>query len=273
MSTLLQDLRYGLRQLRRNPGFTVIAILTLALGIGAITVVFSILNNVLIQPWPYKDAGRLVTFVIRDLSQGSGEDRPNLSISEFLDFQKQNRVFSDMIGIREHDAFLSIGTQAVDVRGADVTAKALEFLGVKPLLGRTITLEDGKPEAPPVFMMDYRLWKRQFNGDQKIVGTVFTLNGERRTLVGIMPPRFHYGEGRESPAVWMPFAMVKSSTAMTDIGPFDPDFQAMGRLRPGVSLQAAASDLDIIARRLAKVYPDTYPKQFKVLTMMLTDAT
>jgi putative ABC transport system permease protein len=273
LESFLQDLRYGLRQLRRNPGFTVVAVLTLALGIGATTVAFSIFHNVLIQPWPYKDADRLVNFMISDSSHGSGEVRPTLSISEFLDFQKQNHVFSDMIGIREHDAFLTIGTQTLDVLGADVTANAFQFLGVKRLLGRTIIPKDGKPGAPPVFMMNYLLWKQQFNEDQKIVGAVFTLNGERRTLAGIMPPRFQFGEGRLTPSVWMPIAMVKSSTAMTDIGPFDPDLKPMGRLKSRVSLQAAASDLDVIAKRLAKVYPKAYPKQFTVLPMTLTDAT
>src|SRR5690349_1389932 len=225
LETLAQDLRYGLRQLRRNPGFTAVAVLTLALGIGATTAAFNILNNVLIHPWPYSNADRLTNFVIQDLSHGSGEDRPTLSISEFLDFQKQNHVFGDMIGIREHDVFLTIGKQTLDVLGADVTANTFRFLGVKPILGRTIIPEDGKPGAPPVFMMDYRLWKQQFNGDEKIVGTVFTLNGERRTLVGIMPPRFQYGEGRLSPFVWLSIAMVENSPAMTDIGPSDPDFQ------------------------------------------------
>ncbi|HEX5413617.1 MAG TPA: ABC transporter permease [Terriglobia bacterium] len=273
LETLLQDVRYGLRQIRRNPGFTITAVLTLALGIGATTAVFSILDNVLIRPWPYRNADRLTRFMIHDLSQAAEKIARRLSVSEFLEFRKQNHVFSEMIGIREHDVFLTIGKQILDVLGADVTANTFRFLGVKPLLGRTIMPGDGNPWAPPVFMMSYRLWRQQFNGEQKIVGTVFTLNGERRTLVGIMPPRFQYGEGRLSPSVWMSIAMVENSTAMTDIGPFDPDFQPMGRLKSGVSLQAAASDLGVIAGRLAKADPKAYPKRFKVLTMTLTDAT
>jgi putative ABC transport system permease protein len=263
-----RDLRYGLRQLRHAPAFAVVAVLTLALGIGAVAVIFSVVDNALLHPFPYRDADGICDFHIHDLDRAGEIGRLILSVPEFLDYQEQNHVFSDMTGRAPGDVLYTGREATQELTGAWVTTNTFQFLGVPPVLGRWITPEDGKPDAPPVFLMNYRMWQEQFHGDAKILGTSFTLNGVPRQLVGIMPPRFQtFGAD-----VYLPMTLSHS-------GAYGPGWLANRgaptylfaeeRRKPGVGLQAVAADLNVIAQRLAKVYPRDYPKHFNILPVGL----
>src|SRR6266436_3145004 len=263
MTSLWQDFRYGLRMLGKNPGFTVIAILTLALGIGATTTIWSVVDSVLLNPLPYKNADRLVTPSILLPDQIS---IPRFPVPVFLDFKEQNHTFQDVIGL----AYTGVhyrGTGATEqFFGGWVTPNTFEFLGIKPLLGRQITHEDGKAGSPPVFVMSYRLWSKLFNRDPKILGTTPNLNGTARTLIAIMPPRFRLGDCE----VWMPLELNRS-TFITGFGVQPNEVWTVGRLKPRISLQAASADLGIVVKRLEKTYPAWFRTSYRLVVNSLTD--
>src|SRR5271169_4658406 len=177
-----QDLRYAARGIRKDRGFALVAIFALALGIGATTVIFSVIENVLIEPFPYREADRLVLACVHDLTKPTDYDQSFYTVPEFLDIREQNHVFQEVMGVAPLDILYQDKEGTQQFTGASVTANAFEFLGMTPLLGRNIVPDDGKPGAPPVFSMSYRLWKKQFNGDPNLVGTTLLLNGEPRTL-------------------------------------------------------------------------------------------
>lgn len=270
MQGLQQDVRYALRSLARDRRSALLAILALGLGIGAATVIFSAVYGVILDTFPYKNSGRLVSFSFHDATQAGEYGREFLSIPEFLDFRQQNHVFEDMSGgfggFAGSKFLYTTGTSTMQLDGGYLSANTFEFFGVPPLLGRWPTPDDAKAGATPVFAMSYKLWTQQFNRDPKIVGQTFTLNGVARTLVAIMPPRFRPGWDD----VWITFPLDRSLTAA------DPVFRdafvwPMARLKPGVNVEAAAADLDVVAHQLAKVYPDFYPKQFRVTARTLSD--
>ena len=268
LDNLFRDFRYAFRTLLKDRRFASIAILTLALGIGAATVIFSIVDSVLLEPFPYKNVDRLATFHIHFLGGSDENDRSYFGAPEFLDFKEQNHVFEDMIGLAGSSIIYN-GTEGTERLAAGlITSNAFEILGIKPLLGRPITLDDGKPGSPPVFVMSYPLWVREFNRDPKILGTTFTLSGQPRTLVAIMPPRFKFGEYCE---IWIPVTLEKPASAELSLerGPW---FWPVGVLKPGVNVQSVATDFDVIARRLAKVYPGGYLREFNVLAETFTDS-
>jgi putative ABC transport system permease protein len=263
MTSLWQDLRYGLRMLRKNPGFTIIAILTLALGIGAATTICSVFDSVLLNPLPYKNVDRLATPSVL-LPDQIGI--PRFPVPVFSDFKEQNHTFEDIIGL----AYTKVhyrGTAATEqFFGGWVTPNTFEFLGIEPLLGRQITQEDGKPGSPPVFVMSFRLWSKLFNRDPKILGTTLNLNGTPRTLVGIMPPRFRFGDCE----VWMPLEMNRSSF-ITGFGVQPNEVWTVGRLKPGVSLQAASADLGVVVKGLEKTYPAWFRTNYRLVVNSVTD--
>ena len=158
LNWLRQDLRFGLRTLRKDFRFASLAILALALGIGATTVIFSAMDAILLEPYPYKDADRLTHFFIHDTTRPLEDGRGAFSVPEFMDFREQNNAFEDMIGYSEMDVLYSKGAGAEQFDGCWVTGNTFEFSGVMPLLGRWITPEDAKPNSPPVFVMSYPLW-------------------------------------------------------------------------------------------------------------------
>jgi len=190
VENFLRDIRFALRSLRKDRRFTVTAVIALVLGIGATTVIFSVIDSVLLRPFPYKDADRLTTVYEHFVS--GALDKPWLAPEEVVDFKEQNHSFEDLIAYSQLEIFYKGGEGTQWTVGARVTPNTFEFLGVKPLLGRQIGLADGAPTAPPVFVMSYRMWEKEFGQDPKIVGTIFTLNGEPRTLVAIMPRRFNF---------------------------------------------------------------------------------
>ena len=257
-----QDFRYAARGLRKDNGFALLAILALALGIGATTVIFSVIENVLIEPFPYRDANRLALAYVHDLTKPTDFDRSFYTVPEFLDLRERNHVFEQVLGVSPLDILYQDKEGTQQFTGASVTANGFELLGVKPLLGRNIVPDDGKPGAPPVFSMSYRLWKKQFNADPSIVGTTLVLNGEPRTLVSVMPPRFLLWNAD----IWVPIVLNRSDPAIQQTS-----LWTLGRLKPGVTLRQVVSDFEVIAKGLSKQYPAEYPTKFSVVSKTLTD--
>ncbi len=262
MDTMWRDLRYALRGLRSQPGFTVLAILALGLGISAATSIFSVVYNVLLNPWPYRDGNRIVLVEIHDTKRSQPGGRAAYTTPEFIEYARQNRVFEDTLGANQSDVLYTTPEGTERLQGCDVTANTFDFLGVAPLLGRGMNPEDGKPGAPPVFVMSYKMWVKHFNRDPKVLGRTLVLNNQPRTLVGVMPPRFTFF-GAD---LWIPH----------NPDPAEPDarrryFVMDGRMKPGVTIAQVASEYEVLARRMAKLYPDLYPESFSVRVETLTD--
>ena len=258
-----QDLRYGLRSLRNQPAFTTLAILTLALGIGAATTIFSVIQNVLLDPFPYRDADRVAAIRIHDSTNPQPFGRTALQTPEFLDYVEQNQVFEEVIGGMPEDVLMTTSEGTEQVTGGAVTGNTFQFLGVSAQLGRTLTPADAAPGAPPVFVMAHKMWVKHFNSDPSIVGRTLVLNGTPTTAIGVMGPRFT----KNAADLWRPVALTRA----------DPEinkryFVFQARLKPGVTLAQAAADLDVVAHRVAKVYPNNYPKQFDVIVVSWVDS-
>jgi putative ABC transport system permease protein len=257
---LARDFRCAVRNLRKNRRFSLVAIFALALGIGASTVVFSVVYNVVFHALPYKDFDRSVVFEIRNTANvGESKGRGYFSAGEFRAFREQNHVFEDMIAYgTEGRLFYDDGKSTrVLPSGARVTANTFDYLGVAPLLGRTISEEDGRAGAPPVFVMNYRLWQREFGGDPKILGKSFILRGTPKTLVGIMPARFNAFDA----SLWMPMRADQAEGHL------------IARLKPGVGVEAAGAELDAIAHRMQKADPrGSFPENFTVVSQTLLDS-
>jgi putative ABC transport system permease protein len=241
MDTLLQDLRYAARSLWRFPAFASVAVLTLALGIGAATVMISVIYHVLFHTLPYRDIDRAMVFSMQtSTSAGGWKEHTIFSAEELFAFREENGVFDAVIGWHDLSLLYDDGASTRLFRGARVTADAFEFFGVPPLVGRGVTPADGDAGAPPVFAMNYRLWQAEFGADPALIGKAFSLNGETRILAGVMPPRFDAFRAD----VWLP-------TRAEDAG----GLALMGRLKPGVTAGAAAAELDLIAHRFAIAHP------------------
>jgi putative ABC transport system permease protein len=272
---LVQDFRYALRALRKSPRFSFGAVLALALGIGGSTVIFSVIYNGLMRPFPYRDAHQLTTFSIHDLqnpdSQEPGHgDRGGFTSAEFLAFQEQNRSFDDLIGFMSKDLILNSGEDTLQVHAALVTPNAFQSLGVPPLLGRAIIADDGKLGRPAVFAMNYKLWQRHFNSDPQIVGKPFEVGGEARTLVAIMPARFQINP--EGCDIWIP-ANPSASDATISLNAAEPMhlWWPLGHVKRDVTQQSQSADLNLIGQRLAKSLANLYPPQFSIILRPYAD--
>lgn len=256
METLLQDVRYAWRMLRKSPGFTAVACLALALGIASTTAIFSVVDVVLLHSLPYPESNRIV--VIGQASRASGVSYGNMSPANYLDLAAQNHVFSRMAASRGWQANLTGGDRPERLRSTMTTASLFSLFGVRPMLGRALLPDDEKAGSDHVVVLSYGLWKRRFGSDHNLVGQNITLNGERYVVVGVMPPNFapdDYGE------LWLP------SPWGVPPHPLNPDkdprplrdtsyLEVWGRLKDGVSLEQARSELDAISRHLEKQYPD-----------------
>ncbi|MGA8026217.1 MAG: ABC transporter permease, partial [Bryobacteraceae bacterium] len=262
MGWLWQDIRYGVRTLLQDRGFLGTAALALALGIGSTTAIFSVIDNVLLEPFPYTDGQRLMAIQIHDSTSNQPFGRQAFSPPEFLDYQEQNHVFDRSIGVRSERVLMTGAGAPESFDGAAVTGNTFAFLGVPPLLGRAATLDDAKPSAAPVFVLSYKLWQKRFAGDPTIMGKTFTLDGKPTTCIGVMPQRFAWW-GKE---LWIPTAVNRADT--------DPNanfFFLLGHLKPGLTAKTAQPDVAILAHRLEKVYPKYYPKRFDVSLPSLVD--
>ena len=264
MEMLLQDLRYALRTLRKSRVFATIAIVTLALGIGASTAIFSVIENVLIAPFPYPDSSRLMYMSIHDTQSSEPGGRAGYSSSEFLDYAAQNHVFDRITAASEEEVLYKRGEGTERLYGADVTPGTFEFFGLPALYGRVAQPADYEPGAPPVFVMRYKTWVSRFNGDLGILNKTLVLNGIPRTLIGIMPPRFAWYEAD------VLFPTTPKPGAQTASG-YSKSWFLLGHLKPGVTVKQAEADLAIIASREAKISPQDYPTRFTIQVRSLTD--
>lgn len=257
-ANLLQDVRYALRQLQRNPGFAAVAIITLGLGIGASTAIFSVIDNVLLEPFPYRDARQIVYPRVHGSTQSPDEGRQGFSSDELLEFARQDHSFESVIGTADDPVLYKHGAGVEWLYGADMTPGSFEFFGMPALYGRVLQPADYNSGAAPVFVMRYKTWKSRFNGDTGVLNKIFVLNGTARTLVGIMPPRFGWYDAD----LWIPKTPHPGiSTAFAGL----PErWFVLARLKPGASIAQAAADLTAVVNRLAKIRPQDYPAQFQV---------
>lgn len=247
LEDLWQDARYALRSLRKHPGFTVIAIFTLALGIGANTAIFSVINAVLLRPLPYADADRLVVLTETVAERPIGVSYPN-----FVDFRNQSTTFENVAAVRHRESFNLTGTgDSERLQGRLVSANFLSTLGVKPIRGRDFSAEDDRTGAAPTVMLSYALWQRRFGGDEKIVGQQLTLNRERFTVIGVTPENFEYGIDAD---LTVPIGL---STERFSARGRDPGIQSIARIKQGVSTETANAELNTIAARLEQQYPES----------------
>jgi putative ABC transport system permease protein len=267
MEALAQNIRYALRNLRKAPGFAVVAILTLALGIGASTAIFSVMENILMEPFPYPDAQRFMSIQIHDTERNGRGGRGGFSGPEFLDYVAQNHVFDRAIGNDNLDVLYRSGEGTQRFDGDYVTPGTFEFLGMPALLGRVMQPADYEPGAPPVFVLRYKTWVKEFGADPNIINKTFVLNDTPRTLIGIMPPRFGWGDAD----LWIPQKPARAIVTTAIAGAFPRYWFFLGHLKPGVSVKQAEADLTVIAKGLAPVYPKDYPKHFSVEIHSLTD--
>ena len=252
MSSLSQDLRYAARVLLRSPAFTAVALATLALGIGVNTAVYSIVYTVLLKPLPYEAPERLVMLWGNpDTSRSrSGAASP----ADFLDWRSENTVFEDVAAINRAQVAYTGGGEPVRLEGAQASAGLFRILRVAPSLGRIYTEEEDAPGAPLVVVLSDALWRERFDADPRLIGRPITLNGEKRTVVGVMPPGFDFPRVATGAPVqfWMPFQFdrARASRGGHYLG-------VVGRLRDGVTLAGAQAQMDAIAARLQKRYPET----------------
>jgi putative ABC transport system permease protein len=258
LENLTRDFRHAFRTLRKDSRFALVSILTLALGIGSTTAIFSIIDCVLLNPYPYKDADRLASFDVYAAEQFRAWRYP---VAAFFDFKEQNHTFENVVGLVYREVRYKSHDATEVFWGGSVTPDAFEFLGINPLLGRSITSEDAKPGAPPVFVMSYNLWTKRFGRDPKVLGTTHILNGTPMTLIGIMPPRFQFGVWCD---VWMPIELTRL-TFVPGAGMVPNEVWTVGRLKPGVSPAAAAADLENIAKPLQTTFPIYFPDQFRIV--------
>jgi predicted permease len=256
-----RDVAYGVRTLKKTRGFTITATLTLALGISAVTVIYSVVRNVVLDPFPYSRSDRLVNVV---LYNGSERLRgPYFAPAEFLDYQEQATVFEDVVGT-SRDSMLwqgENGAERLDI--AWMTANGFDFLGVKPLLGRAFAPEDVAPGAPRIAVMCHRAWVRSFGADPGVIGRTLMLDGTPWTVVGVMPPRFEWNIAD----LWLPAAINRSDDPRTTRG--TRAFQA--HLRPGVSPEEAEAQLKVIGARRAREFPNDYPPQYRFDVIKVVD--
>jgi len=252
------DLRYAIRLQRKNPGFTIVAVIALALGIGANTAIFSVVNTVLLRPLPYKDPERLVMVWEEATKAGYPQDTP--TAANFVDWRTQNQTFEGMAAITD-DSFNLTGTGDPErLVGQRVSTDLFPLFGVEPQIGRVFTAAEDQPGNERVVLLSYGLWQRRFGGDAGIVGKTLQLNGAGYTVVGVMPARFQFPTADDE--VWVPVAFTQEDAANRN----RHYLRVVGRLKPGVTLAQAQADMSTIATRLQQQYPQTNTDLGAVIT-------
>jgi predicted permease len=248
MNTLLQDIRYGIRTLLKMPGFTAIAILTLALGIGANSALFSVVTGVLLNPLPYPESDQLMSVYAKTSSFGNS----SITYLNFLDWQKNNRSFSEIAARRGENYILTGVGEGEQVRGVMISADFFKVMRVEPIAGRTFSPEEDRVGAAPVVMIGAGLWARKFGSAPDIVGKPITLTGKSYLVIGIIPASFSLYE--RTIDVYIPIGQWDDPTFRDRKVSFGTN--AYGRLKPGVTIQQAQADMDVVARNLAAAYPE-----------------
>lgn len=246
MSELLQDLRYGYRTLRNSPGYTAVAIATLAIGIGANTAIFSFVDGVLLKPLPYADPDRIV----RVLEKPPGGGRNGISTLNYLDWQKQNTVFEYMAAQTGGSVTLTGINDPVQLRGSRVSPHYFDIFGIKPVLGRTFAPDEDQPGKNHVAVLSHALWESQFGSDPAVIGRKVMLDGESNTIVGVLPEGSAFD--RSYSQIWRPLTFEPQNMTRNFHW-----FGASAKLKNGVTLEAARAQMDAIGARIAHDYPDS----------------
>lgn len=244
VETCWQDLRFALRMLRKSPGFTTIAILTLSLGIGANTVIFSAVYALLLKPLPFKDSDRLVFIVKKNPPRGW--TRNPISPAEILAWSNQSGAFEDLAAYTQKSCVLTEAGEAEEAPCDVISSNLFPVLGVSPIRGRTFSVDEDKPEGPRVAILSYGLWHRRFAADEKVIGRAVDINGESYTIVGVMPSNFShlYASSYDAiPELWL----SGIGLSPTDAG---NDYFGIGRLKPGITLQQAGAQMNIVSVRI-----------------------
>jgi putative ABC transport system permease protein len=247
METLFKDLRYGIRSLLKQPGFTLVAVITLTVGIGGNSAMFSVVNAVLLRPLQYPEAGRIV--VLEGINPSKGITQSNMSIPDFADWQNQNQVFDQMAGFFAGGFVLTNGDETERIHGTAVTADFFSIFRTPSLLGRSLQVDDAQPGREPVVVISYGLWQRRFGADRSVVGSKVMLNGKSTTIVGVMPAGFDYPAQTET---WEAFPLEPAKEARDD-----RSLSVVARLKPGASVAQAKAQMDTINQRLAESYHET----------------
>ena len=259
----MSNLRLALRQLIKNPGFAAVAILTLALGIGANTAIFSVVNAVLLRPLPYPDANRIM---VLNESSGPGQDY-SVALPDYFDWQKDNTVFEHLAATHKESRNLSgiPGRDPERISGAAVTRNFFNVIGLAPEIGRIFSEEEDKPGAAPVVVISDRLWRRAFNADPSVLGRGITLHDQSYTIIGVMPPQMSSPQDSD---FWM--SMLRRSNNGVWMQRFiHPMIFVWGKLKPGVTVNQTRTEMKGIAARLEKAYPDTNGQETAVVTPLL----
>ena len=247
METLIKDIRYGVRSFRKRPGFLVIAISTLALGIGATTAMFTVVNAVLLRPLQFSEPERIV--FVNGVNPKQGITESNVSVPDTVDWQKQSQSFEQIAAYITGGFFLTTGDETERVRGAGVSTDFFPLFKMNPISGRTFQPQDVQEGAESVVVISYSLWQRQFGGTSDVVNRKITLNGRPSTIVGIMPAGFDYPGDSD---IWSAFPLNAATQAREN-----RFVSVVTRLKPGVPLAQAQAELDTINQRLAQNYVDT----------------
>jgi putative ABC transport system permease protein len=248
MKTLWQDMRYGLRMLLAKPGFTLVAVITLALGIGATSTIFSFVNGILLRPLPYQDPEQLV--LIDETAAKRGSASMGVSFPNFVDWREQNGVFSGVAAYDDRSFALTGGNgEPEQLSGGIVSANTFELLGVKPILGRSFLAAEDGPDQSDVVILSHGLWERRFGANPAVISQSIVVNNRPRTVIGVMPPGFKFPETAE---LWIPLTPEVKGWTRNDHG-----ISAVGRLKSGLSLEQAQSDMSAVARRIEEQNPVT----------------
>jgi putative ABC transport system permease protein len=247
LEQLALDLRYALRQLRNNHGFTIVAILVLALGLGANTAIFALINTVLLRPLPFPDPGDLVQ--IWEANPSKGQLQVVVSPYNFVDWQKQSATMAEM-AVYEYESFaLTTSTAPERMPGVLASSRFFQVFGIKPMLGRTFSPDDDRPGSHSV-VISYGAWRRHFDSNRKVVGKAITLNGEPFTIIGVMRPDFRFPAATTE--LWSTPAFDLKTISRGHHGLF-----GVGRIKRGVTFSQAQAEMSTIARRLEQQYPDS----------------
>ncbi|HXG63927.1 MAG TPA: ABC transporter permease [Blastocatellia bacterium] len=255
IEALWQDLRYGARLLAKNPGYTLVAVLTLGLGIGANTAIFSVIYGVLLSPLPYADGNRLV--FLNQRAPLGGVERMSFSVKEINDYRERNQTLEGVVEYHSMSFILLGGEEPERIQTGVVSWNFFDVMGVKPLLGRTFLPGDEEHGAEAVLILSHTYWQRSHGGDPNIVGKVFQMNNRPHTVIGVLPPIPQYPQEND---VYMPTSACpirSSEEVITNRG--RRMMNVFGRLKPGVSVPQARADLGVIASQLQNEYPEAYP--------------
>ncbi|HVG18500.1 MAG TPA: ABC transporter permease, partial [Blastocatellia bacterium] len=262
MEAVMQDLRYSLRMLFKRPGFTAIVVITLALGIGANTAIFSLINAVLIRQLPFKDPEQLAWVWLND----TASDKSSFSIPDYVDYQEQNQLLEQMAGLADGSANITGVGDPERLQGIKVTPNLFQMLDVEAAIGRALLPSDGEPGSPNVVVLTNSLWQRRFGGDSNLIGKTLTINNQPHTIVGVLPPFFS-------------FPWIKAEFAVPLLLGTDPRrserntnfLRIVARLKKGVTLQQAQAEMTTITQHLQQQYPDTNARKVGVKFVQLHD--